>query len=121
MRTKCPPCGKEWAGLRAAHCSAPNCHLTFTSPNAFDMHQKWCKEGLVCLNPAVVGMVYDKAKDLYRFMTPDEEKDSMVCDPCKDGRHCMSDKCTCQHKPAAQALGVDGIDSGEAVGDIGGV
>lgn len=44
----------------------------------------------------------------------------MVCDECKNGQHCNTEKCTCQHRPAPQVLGVTGIESGEAVGDIGG-
>lgn len=42
----------------------------------------------------------------------------MICNPCKEGEHCDTAGCTCQHK--AQVLTVDGISSSEAVGDIGG-
>jgi predicted amidophosphoribosyltransferase len=74
MRVTCGGCSKEWGGLRAAHCS--RCHRTFSSVNAFDIHQVWTKKPFVCNEPAACGMVYDKDKDLYRFMNPDEEKDA---------------------------------------------
>jgi hypothetical protein len=74
MKAACGGCSKEWGGIRAAHCSG--CHKTFVSPNAFDLHQSLKRLGALCLEPATVGLVYDKVKDLYRFMNPDEEKDS---------------------------------------------
>lgn len=74
MRVTCAGCSKEWGGLRTAHCSG--CHRTFVSPNAFDLHQSLKRFGVRCLEPATVGLVYDKAKDHYRFMNPREEEDS---------------------------------------------
>jgi hypothetical protein len=47
----------------------------------------------------------------------------MICEPCKDKSHaeCKGGSwCDCQHRPPAQRIGVPGIASGEAVGDIGG-
>lgn len=47
----------------------------------------------------------------------------MICDPCKGKRHpeCKGGNwCECQHRPPAQKIGVPGIASGEAVGEIGG-
>lgn len=75
MKTTCPKCSKQWGGLRAAHCRA--CCHTFVSANAFDLHQSYFRSGTtLCRLPATVGLIYDKAKDWYRFMTPDEEKDA---------------------------------------------
>jgi len=82
MRVTCGGCSKEWGGLRAAHCSG--CHRTFVSPNAFDRHQAFKRFGARCLEPATVGLVYEKAKDLYRFMTPEEERDSHDLRPVQE-------------------------------------
>lgn len=75
MRVQCGGCSKDWGGLSPAHCSA--CHLTFVTVNAFDKHSCLKRYGVQCLDPSTVGLVYDKVKDLYRFMSPDEEKDSV--------------------------------------------
>lgn len=44
----------------------------------------------------------------------------MICVPCQEGSHCMSDKCTCQHRHKAQVVGVEGVDTREEMGEIGG-
>lgn len=47
----------------------------------------------------------------------------MICEPCKVVLHdaCLGGTwCDCQHKPPAQILTPAGIESGEAVGEIGG-
>lgn len=74
MKTKCVECAREWSGRNAAHCS--QCHLTYTTPNAFDRHQSLRKGVVNCSDPSSVGMVYVEWRDAYRFMNPDEEKDS---------------------------------------------
>jgi hypothetical protein len=74
MKTKCVECSREWSGIRAAHCS--QCHHTFTTPNAFDAHQFLKPGGVTCRDPSSVGLVYVDWRDAYRFMNPDEEKDS---------------------------------------------
>lgn len=78
MKVTCGGCSRVWGGIRAAHCS--RCHLTFSSATAFDIHQMW-RTTPECKDPAVCGMVYDKDKDLYRFMNPGEEKDSADTTP----------------------------------------
>lgn len=70
MTFGCGGCDKQWGGLKAAHCA--RCHLTFTTPLAFDAHQK----NLSCLDPSSAGLVYVEWRDAYRFMTPEEERDS---------------------------------------------
>lgn len=80
MRVTCGGCSRKWGGIRAAHCG--KCHQTFVSPNAFDLHQRRMVKGAtLCRAPSTVGLVYDDGKDLYRFMTPDEEKDSRDLQP----------------------------------------
>lgn len=75
MKVTCGGCSRVWGGLRAAHCA--KCHRTFVSPNAFDEHQKRMVKGaILCRDPSSIGLVFDEGKDLYRYMTPDEEKDS---------------------------------------------
>ena len=44
-------CGKAWSGIKTAHCSA--CHLTFTTPTAFDKHRR---RG-ACIFPDDAGLV----------------------------------------------------------------
>ena len=45
-------CGKRWAGGNTAHCPG-ECHLSFSTARAFDMHRK---DGH-CRPPAEVGLV----------------------------------------------------------------
>jgi hypothetical protein len=47
----CGRCGKEWGGMRTAHCAA--CHVTFTGLTAFDAHRKGGK----CAQPEDAGLV----------------------------------------------------------------
>lgn len=50
----CRGCPARWAGTSTSHCAA-DCHLTFTSPSAFDAHRDG-KTG-ACLPPERVGLV----------------------------------------------------------------
>lgn len=77
--------------------------------------------------------IYDKGKsalvvDVINaalvFCDAYEKANVVICEPCKDKSHieCKGDSwCDCQHKPAPQVLKPAGIESGEAVGDLGGV
>lgn len=43
----CSGCDATWTGVAVAHCSAKNCHRTFSGPGLFDLHRS---EGR-CLDP----------------------------------------------------------------------
>jgi hypothetical protein len=55
----------------------------------------------------------------YRQIEAEQEK-AMICSHCADKDHDKCKGCTCQHRPLTLILKPEGIDSGEAVGDIGG-
>lgn len=50
-RFSCGGCAQTWTGVRRCHCSA--CHVTFSSPSAFDAHVKTAGH----VDPATVGLV----------------------------------------------------------------
>ncbi len=52
----CGGCGGRWTGLTACHCSGKNCHRTFTSLSAFDLHRSGshARGTRHCLDPATV-------------------------------------------------------------------
>jgi hypothetical protein len=52
----CQGCGRGWAGLAEAHCSA--CHLHFKSDSGFDRHRR---DGR-CLTPVELAMPRGKAQ-----------------------------------------------------------
>jgi hypothetical protein len=57
----CGRCPSRWAGNSTSHCGS--CHLTFSSPSAFDDHRirKGPREG-TCAKPADFGLVlHDRA------------------------------------------------------------
>lgn len=80
-------CGRQWTGLREAHCSV--CHRHFSTPRNFDAHRQYAskktREHVICVDPLTVtldggypmkivdtvwGPIYVVAKDHY--MTDDE-------------------------------------------------
>ncbi len=55
----CGSCTNRWAGSNTAHCGGTRgCHITFSSPSAFDRHRR---DGS-CLDPAAAGLaILDRA------------------------------------------------------------
>lgn len=75
MKFGCGGCDKRWGGLKSAHCA--KCHRTFTTVLAFDTHQRTLGRPPECKDPSTVGLVLVEWRDAYRFMSPEEEKDSV--------------------------------------------
>ncbi len=64
-------CGARWGGYRTCHC-AGDCHVTFSSPTAFDQHRRRNK----CLTPADAGLVLmGREYECYGFPGKDEDAD----------------------------------------------
>ena len=50
----CSGCESRWTGTSRAHCAAPGCHRTFSTPNLFDLHRSARGDRGTCLDPATV-------------------------------------------------------------------
>jgi hypothetical protein len=50
----CSGCSAVWTATGAAHCSAAECHRTFSTPRLFDSHRHARGDHGGCLNPAML-------------------------------------------------------------------